>query len=80
MVIKKTKIVNFDIIHWQARGEKVPEKLLKKYQTVKEKTTKQYLKEHKKNCPLHSELTGLIFILERILSVIILKANSIVIF
>lgn len=48
MVIKKTKIVNFDIIHSQARGEKVPEKLLKKYQTVKEKTTKQYLKEHKK--------------------------------
>lgn len=46
--LKKTKIVNFDITHWQARGENVPEELLKKYQTVKEKRTKQYPKEHKK--------------------------------
>ena len=29
-------------------GENVPEELLKKYQTVKEKRTKQYPKEHKK--------------------------------
>ena len=78
---KKTKIVNFDIIHRQARGEKVPEELLKKYQTVQEKRTKQNPKEHKKIFwLLHSELTGPIFILKRILPMIILKANSIIIF
>ena len=37
---KKTKIVNFDIIYRQARGEKVPEELLKQYQTVQNKILK----------------------------------------
>ena len=31
---KNTKIVSFDVIHCQMRGEKAPEDLLKKYQTV----------------------------------------------
>ena len=44
---KKTKIVNFDI-HQQARAEKVPENLLKKYQTLQENSTKQYPKEYQK--------------------------------
>ena len=35
---EKTKIVNFDIINRQVRGEKAPNKLLKKYQTVQEKS------------------------------------------
>ena len=46
---KNTKIVNFDIIHRQARGEKVPEELLKKHQTVEENKTKKYPKEQQKN-------------------------------
>ena len=41
---KKTKIVNFDIIYRQARGEKVPEELLKKYQTVQNKILKNIKK------------------------------------
>ena len=41
---KKIKIVNFDIIYRQARGEKVPEELLKKYQTVQNKILKNIKK------------------------------------
>ena len=46
---KNTKIFNFDIIHRQVRGEKVPEDLLKKYQTVQENKTKKYPEEPQQN-------------------------------
>ena len=39
---KNTKIINFDVIHCQMRGEKAPEDLFKKYQTVQENRTKNY--------------------------------------
>lgn len=39
---KNTKTVNFDVIHCQMRGEKAPEDLFKKYQTVQENRTKNY--------------------------------------
>ena len=42
---KDTKIVNFDFIYREIRGEKVPKDLLKKYQTVTEERTKKYPKE-----------------------------------
>ena len=44
-----TKIVNFGIIRREAKGEKVPEDLLKKYQTVTDERTKQYPKKDQKN-------------------------------
>ena len=38
----ETKIVNFDIIHKQCRGEVVPNELLKYYQTVNQTRVSEY--------------------------------------
>ena len=40
----KTKIINFDIIHRLARGEKIPDDVLKKYQTIQDSRVSQYPK------------------------------------
>ena len=46
---KETKIVNFDIIHRQARGEPPPSKeQLQEYQTVSEKEVSMYSKPDQK--------------------------------
>ena len=39
---QEVKIVNFDIIHRQCRGEEVPKHLLKQYQTVDDKSVSEY--------------------------------------
>ena len=39
---KEAKIINFDIIYREIRGEVVPPDLLKFYQTMNEKTISQY--------------------------------------
>ena len=39
---KKTRVINFDIIHRQARGEKIPQEKLKNYQTIKNERVKLY--------------------------------------
>ena len=41
----ETKIVNFDIIHKQCRGELVPFELLKYYQTVNQIRVSEYLSD-----------------------------------
>ena len=41
-----TKIINFDIIHRESRGEVVPKELLRQYQTVNEKQVCQYPVDH----------------------------------
>ena len=45
---KNTKVINFDIIQRQGRGEKLPEDLLKKYQTVEEIKQKSTPKSNKR--------------------------------
>ena len=45
---KTTKIMNFDIIHRQCGGEKVPEELYKYYETIREKEVSQYSKSNPK--------------------------------
>ena len=40
----KTKIINFDIIHRLARGEKIPDDVLMKYQTIQDSRVSQYPK------------------------------------
>ena len=39
---KEAKIINFNIIHQEARGEKVPEEVLKHYQTLQDHRVRQY--------------------------------------
>ena len=39
---KEAKVINFDIIHQEARGEKVPEEVLKHYQTLHDHRVRQY--------------------------------------
>ena len=41
---KTTKVVNFDIIRREAAGKKVPEELLKKYQTIENERVSKYPK------------------------------------
>ena len=41
---KEAKIINFDIIYKEIRGEVVPPDLLKFYQTVNEKKLSQYIR------------------------------------
>lgn len=43
--MKKTKLVNFDIIRKQAAREKIPHETLKKYQTVTEDRIYEYPKK-----------------------------------
>ena len=45
----KTKIINFDIIHRLARGEKIPDDVLKKYETVQDSRISQYPKIPRNN-------------------------------
>ena len=44
-----TKIINFDIIHSLARREKIPDDVLKKYQTVQDGRVSQYPKRDRNN-------------------------------
>lgn len=64
--MKKTKLVNFDIIRKQAAREKIPHETLKKYQTVTEDRTYEYPKKDQKKFFYHtlSESRGQIFILK----------------
>ena len=39
---KEAKVINSDIIHQEARGEKVPEEVLKHYQTLQDHRVRQY--------------------------------------
>lgn len=39
---KEAKVINFNIIHQEARGEKVPEEVLKHYQTLQDHRVRQY--------------------------------------
>ena len=45
---KTTKIVNFDIIRRETAGEKVPEEVLRKYQTVQNERVLKYPKNDQK--------------------------------
>ena len=47
---KTSKIVNFYIIRREAAGEKVPEEVLKKYQTAQNKRALKYPKNDQKKC------------------------------
>lgn len=63
---EKTKIVNFDIINRQVRGEKAPNKLLKKYQTVQEKKLVNIQKKNARTfCLVPLERIGPISILKK---------------
>ena len=63
---EKTKIVNFDIINRQVRGEKAPNKLLKKYQTVQEKKLVNIQKKNARTfCLVPLEGIGPISILKK---------------
>ena len=42
---QEIKVIKFDIIYKTIRGEKIPEKTLKDYQTVKAESTKAYPKK-----------------------------------
>ena len=44
-----TNIINFNIIHRRARGEKNPDDVLKKYQTVQDSRVSQYPKTDTNN-------------------------------
>ena len=44
-----TKIINFDIIRRVARGENIPDNVLKKYQTVQDSRVSQYPKKDRNN-------------------------------
>ena len=45
---KTAKIINFNIIRREAAGEKVPDELLKKYQTVQNEWVSTHPKNHQK--------------------------------
>lgn len=71
---QKTKITNFDIIHRKPRGEKLPESLLKKYQTIAEERTKCYPKKDQDNFLSHASRTkGPDIYLEKMLLLITLQ-------
>ena len=49
---KEVNVINFDIIHQEVRGEKVPEDLLRHYETDQENRVSQYsLSDQKKILP-----------------------------
>ena len=66
--LKTAKIINFDIIRREAAGEKVPDELLKKYQTVQNELVSTHPKNDQKNVwVVLFILTDLIFFLKRML-------------
>ena len=46
---KMEKVINFDIIRREVSGEKVPDEVLKKYQTIQNERVSKYPKSDKKN-------------------------------
>ena len=66
--LKTAKIINFDVIRREAAGEKVPDELLKKYQTVQNELVSTHPKNDQKNFwGVLFVLTDLIFFLKRML-------------
>lgn len=61
-----TKMINFDIIRREGIDEKVPDGVVKKYETVQDSRVYQYpKKDHDNFCPLHFAPRDLISILKR---------------